>query len=109
MCHGFRHSPHNKIASAPDMSTRFISARSRVNSIAETKNNARKGIRFTRVIVVINSVSNRSQSNPRRVLLLPAATEVSVNENQTYKFVQLSLSQSSSAVKSLVSLVNTSR
>src|ERR1700723_631926 len=33
-------------------------------------------------------------ANPRRVLLLPAATEVSVNENQTYKFIQLSLSES---------------
>ncbi|SRR6266404_402271 len=94
MFQGFRNPPHNKIVSAPDMSTRFISACSRANSIAETKNNASKGIRFTRVILVINSVSNRSQSNPRRVLLLPAATEVSVNENQTYKFVQLSLSES---------------
>ena len=70
MCHGFRHSPHNKIASAPDMSTRFISARSRVNSIAETKNNARKGIRFTRVIVVINSSLQLKpvQSPPRLIV-----------------------------------------
>jgi len=67
MCHGFRHSPHNKIASAPDMSTRFISARSRVNSIAETKNNASKGIRIMRVIVVINSSlpPKPVQSQPR--------------------------------------------
>jgi hypothetical protein len=45
--------PRSKIVSAP--STRSISARSRVNSIAETKNNASKGIRIWRVIVVINS------------------------------------------------------
>jgi hypothetical protein len=94
MCHGFRNPPHNKIVSAPVMSTRSIRARSRANSTTETKNSASKGMRFTRVIVFINSTLPRSQSNPRRVLLLPAATEVSVNENQTNKFVQLSLSES---------------
>ena len=47
--------PHNEIVSAPVISTRSISARSKMNSIAETKNSASKGIRFTRVIVVNNS------------------------------------------------------
>ncbi len=35
-----------------------------------------------------------SQSSTNRVLLLPAATEASVNANQTYKLIQLSLSES---------------
>jgi len=62
---------HNKIVSAPDMSTRFISARSKANSIAETKNNASKGTRFTRVIVVINSSLQPTpvQSLPRLIVV----------------------------------------
>jgi hypothetical protein len=44
--------PHDKIVSASVISTRSISARSKMNSIAETKNNANRGISFTRTIVV---------------------------------------------------------
>ena len=55
MSRDFRIPPHNEIVSAPVISTRAISARSKTNSIAETKNNASRGIRFTRAIVVINS------------------------------------------------------
>ena len=54
-----------------------------MNSIAETKNNASKGIRFNRAIVVINS-SLPLKPIKAPVLLLPAATEVSVNANQGY-------------------------
>jgi hypothetical protein len=85
---GFQTPSHNKIVSAPVMSARSIRARSRVNSIAKTKNNASKGIRFTRVIVVSNSSLQPKLVPSPCVLLLPPATEVSVNENQTYKFVQ---------------------
>jgi hypothetical protein len=65
-----------------------------MNSIAETKNSASKGIRFTPVIVVINSSLQPKPVQPRRALLLPASTEVSVNANQGYKFIRLRLSES---------------
>jgi hypothetical protein len=92
MCRGLHNRPHNKIVSTPVISTRSINARSRTNCIAQIKNNASKGIRFTRVIVVFNASFQPSQSNPSRVLLLPASTEVSVNADQGYKFIRLRLS-----------------
>jgi hypothetical protein len=57
--------PHNEIVSAPVISTRSITARSKMNSIAETKNNASRDIRLTRTIVVTNSISN---SSPRPIV-----------------------------------------
>jgi hypothetical protein len=64
MCCGLHNRPHNKIVSAPVISTRSINARSRMNCIAQIKNNASKGIRFTRVIVVFNASLQPSHSNP---------------------------------------------
>src|SRR5712672_3496089 len=55
MHRGFHNPPHNKIVSAPVMSARSIHECSRANSATEIKNSASKGIRITRVIVVIKS------------------------------------------------------
>src|SRR5258708_8340168 len=76
------------------MTARSIRECSRANSATEIKNGASKGIRITRAIVVIKSSLQPKPVNPSRVLLLPAATEVSVNANQTCKLIQLSLSKS---------------
>ena len=62
--------PHNKIASAPVISTRSFPGRSRMNSIAETKNSASNGIRFIRVIVlIISSLQPKPVQSPPRPIV----------------------------------------
>jgi hypothetical protein len=63
---GLRNPPHNKITSTAVTGTSSIHACSRMNSIAETKNNACKGSRFTRAMLVINA-----SLKPKAVQFLP--------------------------------------
>ena len=92
---GLRNPPHNKIASAAVISTRSIRALSRLKSTAETKKSASKGIRVTLVIVAINSsLRLKDRFNSNRVSLLPTASQVLIDLDQSYKLIRLSLSQS---------------
>ena len=77
-------------ASAPVISTRSVLARSRMNSIAETKNGASKGIRFTRVF-------SQSQSPLRPIVCQPPPRFC--NSNQGYQFIRLRLSKSELSAK----------
>ena len=81
--YGLRDPPHNKIASAPIISTRSFPARSRMNSIAETNNTVSKGIRFTRVIVLI-----MSSLQPKPV---QSPTATNLNHNTLVEIGALSL------------------
>ena len=59
----FQSPPDNKIVTAPVISIRSIRARSRVKSIAETKNNTSNGIRFNNP----NEVVSKSSLQPKPV------------------------------------------
>ena len=70
-----------------------------MNSTTETKNSASRGIPVTLVIMVINSSLRSKDFNPNRVSLLPTASQVLIDLDQSYKLIRLRLSESQFGIK----------
>jgi hypothetical protein len=70
-----------------------------MNSTTETKNSASRGIPVTLVIMVINSSLRSKDFNPNRVSLLPTASQVLIDLDQSYRLIRLSLSESQFGIK----------